>query len=71
VSHIIVVTTCSPRVEVGAVGKNVPELGHRSEEYSWSPRAWSVVILQVGLIVGEVCAEALSHPDDGAAEQCW
>jgi hypothetical protein len=40
VSHIIVVMTRSPRVEVDDVGKSVPELGHLSEKYSGSPRVW-------------------------------
>jgi hypothetical protein len=37
VSHIIVVMTRSPRVEVDDVGKSMPELGHLSEKYSGSP----------------------------------
>jgi hypothetical protein len=53
VSHIIVVTTRSPQVEVGDVGKSAPELGCRLEWYSSSPQAWSVVILRVGLLVEE------------------
>jgi hypothetical protein len=45
------VTTRSPRVEVGDVDKNVPESGCRLEWYSSSPRAWLTVNLWVGLLV--------------------
>jgi hypothetical protein len=38
VSHIIVVTTRSPRVEADDVGKSVSESGYRLELYSRSPR---------------------------------
>jgi hypothetical protein len=34
VSYNIVVMTRSSRVEVGDIGKSVPELGHWSEKYS-------------------------------------
>jgi hypothetical protein len=54
VSHNIVVTMHSPRVEVSTVGKSVPELDRWSKKYYWSPQGWSVVNLRVGWLVGEV-----------------
>jgi hypothetical protein len=77
--HIIVVMTRSSRVEVGDVGRSVPELGCQLEWYSWSPRVWSVVNLRVRLLVGEVRTKPPSHAGDSASKatlavvrcRCW
>jgi hypothetical protein len=63
--------TLSSRVEVGDVGKGVPELGCRFEWYSSSPWLWSVVKLRVGLLVGEVHAEPLSHAVTALLRRHW
>jgi hypothetical protein len=44
------------------------ETRYRLEWYSLSPRAWSVVKLWVGLLVGKVRIKPLSHASDGVAE---
>jgi hypothetical protein len=61
VSHNIVVMMRSPRVDVDAVGKNMPKSGHMSEKHSRSLRVWSVVDLRVGLLVEEVHTKLLSY----------
>jgi hypothetical protein len=68
VSHIVVVTTRSPRVKFGIVGKSMPELGRLSKKHSRSPRVTSLVILWVELLVREVRVKPPSHASDGAAE---
>jgi hypothetical protein len=66
-----VVITLSSRVEVDDVGKGVPELGCRFEWYSSSPQLWSMVKLRVGLLVGEVHAEPLSHAVTALSRRHW
>jgi hypothetical protein len=80
VSHIIVVTTRSPRVEVDDVGKSVPELDYWLGKYASSPWVMLVTVLPSQCWQWcEVAAESCWHGNvevtypwrNVAAESCW
>jgi hypothetical protein len=58
----------SPRFKIDDVGSRVPKSRCWLEWYSSSPKAWSVMNLRVGWLVGEVCVKPPSHANDGAAD---
>jgi hypothetical protein len=62
---ILLVTTRSHRFKIGDAGSSVPELGCQLERYSSSPKAWSVMNIRSGLLVGEARAKLPRHASDG------
>jgi hypothetical protein len=68
---ILLVTTYTSRFKIGYVSSSVSDSGCWLKWYSSSPRAWSVVILRVGLLVREVRAKPQVMLVTVLLSRCW